>query len=890
MNKLQLSVVAFALLCLSVTAFAQQYPYPRSFKFKYGYMSSNITSQDANSEYEGWISSYYVECSGSEARIDYNGNTVSEGIGYGMVITAYAGDQDKFDKLWNYYKKRRNGSGVMNWEYPGCQTNPSGDNGATDGDLDAVMGLLVAVHQWPNKGYESQFEELVGDIRKSEFVDECEGMVVQKPGDVWGGCECTNPSYYAPGYYRAFAAYFKEKGDSDNASFWTRAADDAYTILFRNQNSSTGLVSAWTNSSGAAGPCGGAVGGGGGADTYQYDACRTPWRIAVDYLWWGSSDAKKFLEPIVGFVNTKVGGIENVVDGYKLDGTETGQWHNVPFVGSFALAAMSTSQADADTYMKHFVTVKGENYFNTCLSLMYKFLATGNFWNPYDGDKPDECSSVALGEQLSLCGEGSVELDAGVGTHADRKFTWYKDGAEQQSGSSNLFSANQAGTYKVVMDSAGACSSEAEVVLSATMPEVDLGETVMITNGTELDAGIEGNGITYKWFFNGTEIQGQTQKTLAIDEAGTYAVEVSATGCSTVSDEVVAKTLPSINRTSQQITIDGSADAYYQDYSDLKAALVGNEGAPDIAASWSALWDNSNLYVIVKIIDNDLQNDSGDSWYFDDAVEIFVDGDNSKGDSYDNSNDFQWGIRWNSNSVNAGGSNPGNSTAGIEYEIAETENGYNIEVAIPWSTINVTPSEGHTIGFDVALNDDDGGGERENKISWNAQEDNAWQNPSLFGSVNLKGEKEIPTQSQTLNFRKGWNLAAISIQPQNSDISAVMPNVRTVKTLDRFYEKDLPPFVNSLTEIEAGKAYLVYVENDQQVVIEGVRPEPVVPVLETGWNLVASPVSVSTSVQEAFGNEIYNIQIIKTFDEMWQDGGGSMQNIKPDTAYFVKRN
>lgn len=887
MKNLLRTTAGLAMLCSILLTHAQEYPYPRNVKYSYGYMSSNITTNDSDAEYQGWINEYYTECSADEARIDYNGNTVSEGIGYGLIITAYAGDKTKFDKLWNYYAKRVTGNGVMHWEFSGCQTSPKQQNGATDGDLDAAMGLLVAVHQWPGSGYETKFESLANGIKSSEFMD-CGGLIIQKPGDAWGGCDCSNPSYYAPGYYRAFAAYYEEKGDANTAGWWNKAADDSYIVLFKNQNASTGLVSAWTNSSGAAGPCGGAVGGGGGADTYQYDACRTPWRIATDYLWWGNSDAEKFLTRVVSFVNTGIGGIENTVDGYKLDGTETGQWHNVPFVGSFALSGMATSKSDADKFMKHFATIKGDNYFNTCLAVMYKFLATGNFWNPYDVPPPVPCSQVDLGSETSLCGQESLELNAGVGTHNDRTYTWYRNDTELLSSGKNTFSVNQEGTYKVVLDSAGMCSSEAKVFVSASIPDVDLGDKVFIGGETILDAKVEGDGIVYTWYLNDQEIPGQTQKTLSITEEGTYKVELSATGCASVSDDIIAEKLPYINRTSNQIAIDGTADADYVKFRPLETLLSGAIGAPDLAASWSGLWDNSNLYIFVKVTDNDLQNDSGDSWYFDDGVEIFVDGDDSKNHTYDNQNDFQWGFVWDASSIQVGGNSAGNATAGVDYTISETDNGYNLEVAIPWSTIGVSPQEGATIGFDAAVNDDDGGAERENKISWNATEDDAWQNPSLLASVSLAGEASLPTEKQTIQLKKGWNLIAVNIQAANPAISAVMPNISIVKTLDKFYDKSLPSFINSLEGFVAGQAYLVYTESAHQVVIEGTRVVPQ-PTLKSGWNIIASPVTAESSLEDAFGSELNNIEVIKTFDTFWENGGFGTITIMPDTAYFVKR-
>ena len=107
-------------------------------------------SQDAYSAYNTWKSTYAQAC-GSQYRIlfDDGTSTVSEGIGYGMLLAAYAADKALFDGLWAYYKANSNGNGLMNWKMSGC-TGTAGTNGATDADLDAAMALVVASKQWPS--------------------------------------------------------------------------------------------------------------------------------------------------------------------------------------------------------------------------------------------------------------------------------------------------------------------------------------------------------------------------------------------------------------------------------------------------------------------------------------------------------------------------------------------------------------------------------------------------------------------------------------------------------------------------------------------------------------------------------------------------------------------
>jgi len=872
----------------SVSVIAQTYKYPQNITYEYGYMSGKIKESNAWNEYQSWLNLYYVECSSNEARIDYEGRTVSEGIGYGLVITAYAGDKEKFDKLLNYYNARLTGGGVMNWEYSGCATGNNGTGAATDGDLDAAMGILVAVHQWPGQGYDSKFSTLASSIRNSEF-ENC-GLIVQKPGDAWGGCECSNPSYYAPGYYRAFAKFYEEKGDGNSANFWNQAADDAYTVLFKNQNSSSGLVSAWTNKDGRVGGCGGQVGGDGGPETYQYDACRTPWRIATDYLWWGNDDALKFLTPIVAFVKNDVGGIENVVSGYNHDGSVMGEWHNTPFVGSFALAGMATSQKDADEFMGHFATMDGDNYFNTCLSIMYKFLATGNFWNPYGRMLSIPivyCSEVDLGVEKTLCGAGSVELNAGLSPANGRTFTWYRGDTEVQTGSGNTFTADQAGIYKVVMDSLGQCSSEAEVAISAELPEVGFDEKFLFAGSGMLDSKIEGNGVEYTWYLDGEKISGASEQKLKVTKVGTYKVEVSAAGCNSVSGQVVAEKLPALTYVQDGVTIDGIAESEYVDYFPIEVKLSGSIGEPNIAAKWSGLWDTQKAYFFINVTDDDLSADGG-NWYANDGVEVFIDGNNSKGGGYDGENDFQYGFVWNNTSVQEG-SNPDGATNGVEFKMVESENGYSLEIAIPWTTIKATPEQGTVIGFDIAINDDDWGGDRENKISWFQKEDIGWQKPSAFGTVGLIAAEVEQEITQEIQLKKGWNLVSINVMPQTNAVKDLFKNVTVVKNLEGFYDFKKPAFCNSLLEIEPGEGYLIYTENATTVSITGFPVEiKEIESLPSGWSLKANFVSETTAVGNAFGNEQNNIQAVKDFEGFWEkNGNSSLQNIDTGKAYFI---
>jgi hypothetical protein len=101
-----------------------------------------------------------------------------------------------------------------------------------------------------------------------------------------------------------------------------------------------------------------------------------------------------------------------------------------------------------------------------------------------------------------------------------------------------------------MVDSSGACSNTDTIVVSATLPNVNLGSSVNLcaASSATLDAGVSGNGITYQWSKNSVNINGATAQTYAATSAGTYSVTVSASGCADKSGSVtVTSSLLNVN-------------------------------------------------------------------------------------------------------------------------------------------------------------------------------------------------------------------------------------------------------------------------------------------------------------------------------------------------------
>jgi endo-1,4-beta-D-glucanase Y len=333
-------------------------------------------STDAGNAYNAWKSAFVQTCSGKGSRVlfDDNSSTVSEGIAYGMLLSAYAGDKPLFDALWQFYKASST-NGIMDWKWSNC-TGKNQSGGATDAEFDAAMALIIAEEQWPTAtapyDYKAEATPLIANIRTKEIHPTSYEVL---NGDAWGqGSTCRNPSYMAPAYFREFA-----KIETSQATFWNNAISKANTFLSSNRNSTTGLVSNWANA-GDYQPnnCN-------GANEYGFDACRNPWRMANDVLWNGASTATTASD-ICNKVSSWLSGNEANLKGplpMNASNPSVGQYKNGTF-STYALAVMGTSSARQNSLNSCYTNVVGlgnDNvYFNATLLLETRYTSSGRYY------------------------------------------------------------------------------------------------------------------------------------------------------------------------------------------------------------------------------------------------------------------------------------------------------------------------------------------------------------------------------------------------------------------------------------------------------------------------------------------------------------------------------
>ena len=319
------------------------------------------------------------------------GSTVSEGIGYGMLIAVYMNDQPLFDELWKYEQQWLSKYGLMDWYIDAAGSKRLGEGAASDADEDMAFALLMADRQWGGSG---TLGKPYLDVAKGQIQNmwdhEVHESKLLKPGDSWNipdPWSLVNVSYFAPSYYRAFAAASGNAGWIDVVSTSYDTLENSLNAM--NGNASNGLVPAWSTSAGA--PTGAAFAG--APTNYQYDSCRTPFRIGIDFCFNGEARAKSYAGKTSQFFSGI--GAAHIVDGYELNGSakaanSSGQ--SAAFVGPATVGAMTDPAFSAlleqgYTALATRSLLVGGEYYDGSWTMISLLMLSGNFLD-YTKEQP----------------------------------------------------------------------------------------------------------------------------------------------------------------------------------------------------------------------------------------------------------------------------------------------------------------------------------------------------------------------------------------------------------------------------------------------------------------------------------------------------------------------
>lgn len=209
------------------------------------------------------------------------------------------------------------------------------------------------------------------------------------------------------------------------------------------------------------------------------------------------------------------------------------------------------------------------------------------------------------------------------------------------------------------------------------------------------------------------------------------------------------------------ITIDGEIDDAWADADtiDVNTYSMGSDGATGVSRM---MWDENYLYVLTEVTDKLLSNKSANA-YEQDTVEVFFDENNHKSNSYE-ADDIQARVNFENDKTVT----DGRSTDSFISAAKKTDNGYLVEIAIPY-TLSAF-SAGQIVGFDVQVNDDGTGeGKRTGIANWNDLSGMGYTDPSGFGVLKLVGDGEQDGTTTATTVTTGTTTTTETVTTATSD-------------------------------------------------------------------------------------------------------------------------
>ncbi len=318
----------------------------------------------------------FVAADGGVVDPEEGNRVVSEAIGYGMLITAAMGDKETFDKIWGWGSKFTGNppTSLLGWLN-------GGSNSATDADTDMAYALLMAAKQWGGN------YAAAGNAFASLAAARDTQNNLLYAGEQFK--TAVNPSYYSPGFYRAFTG-------------WDAISSTTKGVLESCAQSFGGLLPDWCNPSGmavGAAQTGAAVTAATVCESSDlpclaYDGARVPWRLGFDVCTGGSTQA--MLETIINKLKTSAdpdvkGGarMDLVTAGWNANGPNTGGSPNaMAFLGPVAVGAWALGDAEArDRAFRAALDAMErpeyyETYYQATVGLLSVLMITGNWPMP----------------------------------------------------------------------------------------------------------------------------------------------------------------------------------------------------------------------------------------------------------------------------------------------------------------------------------------------------------------------------------------------------------------------------------------------------------------------------------------------------------------------------
>lgn len=382
-------------------------PFPQHLKYSAGviipgHISQQQLDDSVRSFYDQWKERYIKKDAGDgqlyigvDGAVD-NKQCVSEGQGYGMMIVALMAGYDKaaqktYDGLYHYYKHHPSNKDpfLMAWAQTAGFKDADGSS-ASDGDMDIAYSLLIANAQWGSNGHIDYIREarsMILTIQRQEinavtFSVLLSNAVEPDSKDYFD----MRSSDFMPAHFRTFSNVTKD-------SVWDKVIKANYSLfsfMQKKYSSDAGVLpdfiqhinhrpepampnyleSKYDGS-------------------YNYNACRVPWRIATDFIINGDKRAKAITEKINTWIReTTQNNPDNISAGYTLGGDDLKKrnFEAMSFIGSFAVAAMidSKNQNWLNQLWDYIVgfNLDQYDYYDNTIKMIDLIILSGNYWDP----------------------------------------------------------------------------------------------------------------------------------------------------------------------------------------------------------------------------------------------------------------------------------------------------------------------------------------------------------------------------------------------------------------------------------------------------------------------------------------------------------------------------
>jgi len=170
--------------------------------------------------------------------------------------------------------------------------------------------------------------------------------------------------------------------------------------------------------------------------------------------------------------------------------------------------------------------------------------------------------------------------------------------------------------------------------------------------------------------------------------------------------------------------------------------------------------------------------------------------------------------------------------------------------------------------------------------------------------VNLIASQVV---QQHLRLKAGWNLISFSVEPPQRDVLSIMQGFiggfTRILSMDcergaLSYYPDIPPFLNSLTEMDPWHGYWIEVTRDMPLVVTGIQQPPFMPIsLCRGYNLVsylpAAPLPVAEALASIDGLYISvlgfdpDLGALSYYPDL-PPALNTLQRMEPGRGYWIK--